>query len=189
MRALCRLAAMALITALSGLLCTASMADPATPRSERVAKYGSWSVVKKPSTYIIAETGQTGRHSLCSAAYFAENASLELQATNDRAWSVYVAAQGWNFSYGLKSLTIKSGAQQIHIPQAVYHGPMISAASHFLGGGKPVSIAALKALIAQGQPISIHDGRGRKLVTFPNDGSDLSAAFNRAIKCSLANQP
>jgi hypothetical protein len=129
-----------------------------------------------------------GRHIICSAAFFARNASLELQATDEEAWSIYVAADGWNYRYGLKALTIKSASQEIHINQALYHGPMISAMSHYLFEGRPVRIGKLKSLIAQGQPITIHDNRGRKLVTFPNSGNDLTKAFEQAIKCTLANR-
>ena len=171
-----------------GLLGVVSVADPATPESERVARYGSWSVVKKPATYVIAETGQRGRYYLCSAALFAQNASLEFEAKNDKAWSVYVAAKGWNYRGGVKGLTLKSGSQEISIAQAMYGGPMISATSHVLGG-KQIGMNVLKALIAQSQPIAIHDSSGRKLVTFPNTGSGLQNAFARVIQCSKSSQP
>jgi hypothetical protein len=176
---------------LAGGIASDSLADPATASSERVAKYGSWSVVKKPSTYIklndAGELIEKGRHFICSAALFASNASLELQATNDEAWSIYVAAKGWNYRHGLKTLTIKSGSQEIRISQALYDGSMISAMSHYIFGERPVPIETLKSLISLSQPISIHDNTGRKLVTFPNSGEDLVRAFNRAIDCTLAS--
>ena len=175
---------------LAGWITSESLADPATPRSERVAKYGSWSVVKKPSTYVIVndagEPVKQGRRFLCSAVLFASNASLEFQATNDEAWSIFVAADGWNYRYAIEALTIRSASKEIRIGQAVYHGPMISAASHYMGGGKPVPSGKLRSLFASGQPISIHSNTGRKLITFPNSGNDLAKAFNQAIDCTLA---
>lgn len=177
---------MLLCSTLSIGLALPTFSDPATPKSTRIATYGNWAVVQKPATYVIAGTGQTGRYTLCSAAFFASNASLEFEAKNDVAWSVYVAAQGWRYQNTLKSMTIKSGSQEIRIGQAVYGGPMISAASHNLNTGQPISIETLKRLMAQRQPISIHDNRGRKLVSFPNNGEHLEQAFAQAVKCSMS---
>lgn len=176
-----------ILTILLGLSGVGALADPATPNSERVAKYGSWSVVQKPATYVIAETGQRGRYYLCSAALFAQNASLEFEAKNDKAWSVYVAAKGWNYRRSVKGLTLKSSSQEISIAQAMYGGPMISATSHYLGSGQQIGMDKLKTLIAQSQPISVHDNSGRKLVTFPNRQNDLAKALDQAIKCTLTN--
>ena len=178
-----------LLVAFLGLSGPASLADPATSNSERVAKYGSWSVVKKPGTLIDVRTGERRRYYLCSAALFAQNASLEFEAKNDEAWSVYVAAEGWNYRNSIKGLTLKSGSQEIRIGQAMYGGPMISAMSHNLGSGQRIGMDKLKKLIAQSQPIAVHDSSGRKLVTFPNTGSDLRSAFARGIKCSISSKP
>ena len=164
-------------------------ADPATRNSEKVERFAYWYVVKKPATFIIAETGRQGRYTLCSAVLFAQTASLEFEAKNDMAWSVYVAETGWNYPFARKTMTLKSGTQAIRIPRALYGGAMISGMSHDLTGGRPIPMSTLRSFISQGKPISIHDERGRLLVTFPNDGNDLAQAFARATACSLANKP
>ncbi len=187
MKMFARHSTIVVLSILLGLSGVGALADPATPNSERVARYGSWSVVKKPGTLIDVRTGQRRRYYLCSAALFAKNASLEFEAKNDEAWSVYVAAQGWNYRNSIKGLTLKSGSQEISIAQAMYGGPMISATSHYLGSGQQIGMDKLKTLIAQSQPISVHDNSGRKLVTFPNRQNDLAKALDQAIKCTLTN--
>lgn len=164
-------------------------ADPATHNSERIARFGYWYVVKKPATFVIVGTGQRGRYSLCSAFFLGKNASLEFEAKNDKAWSVYVASKDWKYSFGTGTLTLKSGAQKIQIGSALFGGSMISGMSHNLQGGKPIPMKRFLSFISQGAPISFYDDRGRRLVTFPNEGSDLAQAFREAIKCSLANAP
>lgn len=164
-------------------------ADPATRDSERIERFGYWYVVKKPATYVIVGTGQRGRYSLCSALFLGKNASLEFEAKNDKAWSVYVANKSWSYSPGIRRLTLQSGSQKLGIAAALYGGAMISGMSHNLQGGKPIPMKGFLSFISRGEPISFYDDRGRKLVTFPNEGSDLIQAFRQAIKCSLANAP
>ena len=167
----------------------AAGADPATRSSERIERFGYWYVVKKPATYVVAETGQRGRYNLCSAVLFAQGASLEFEAKNDRAWSFYIAKDGWEYSFSRAPLTLKSGSESIRIPAALYGGSMISGMSHDLSAGSPITMDKLRALISEGEPISISDSRGRTIITFPNSGSDLPAAFGSAISCSMANSP
>jgi len=164
-------------------------ADPATRDSDRIAKYGYWYVVKKPATYVVAGTGKTGRYALCSAMFFGKNASLEFEAKNSKAWAFYVAYEDWEHPFGNKKLAISSGSQKIQIPSALYGGSMISGMSHNLQAGKPISMDTLLSFMSQGEPISFFDDRGNRLVTFPNAGDDLTNAFQRAIKCSVANAP
>lgn len=179
----------ALILVALTVFSTAVGADPATRNSERVERFGNWYVVKKPATFMIAETGQRGRYSLCSAMLFAKGASLEFEAKNDRAWSFYVAKDGWDYSFARGALTLKSGSKNIRIPAALYGGSMISGMSHDLMFGSPIPIDKLRALFSEGKLISISDGTGKTLITFPNSGSDLSKAFDAAIKCSMSNLP
>lgn len=176
---------------LLSLICfsTVAWADPATRKSEKVERFGYWYVVKKPATFVIAQTGQKGRYTLCSAVLFSKDGSLEFEAKNDQAWSFYASKKGWDYSFGRKKLTLKSGSREIRIPEALYGGSMISGMSHNFLAGRPISMATFRSFISQGKPISIHDNRGRLLVTFPNDGDDLSKAFKRAIECSLSNKP
>ena len=171
------------------LMSTAAAADPATRSSEKVERFGYWYVVKKPATYVDVSSGRRGRYTLCSAVLYAKTASLEFEAKNDQAWSFYAAEQGWDYPFGTRKLTLKSGSQQITIPAALYGGPMISGMSHNLQAGRPISMDKLRSLMAQSEPISLSDNRGRTLITFPNNGPDLVKAFDRAIRCSLAHAP
>jgi hypothetical protein len=179
---------MALLMSLT-LLSMAVDADPATRSSEKVERFGYWYVVKKPATYVDARTGRRGRYTLCSAVLFARTASLEFEAKNDRAWSFYVAKEGWDYPIGTRKLTLSSGSQEIQIPAALYGGSMISGMSHDLLAGRPISMDRLRSFISEGEPISLSDSQGKARVTFPNKGPDLLKAFDRAIRCSLANAP
>lgn len=169
------------------LLSTVAGADPATRNSERVERFGNWYVVRKPATYMIPETGPRGRYFLCSAILFAKGASLEFEAKNDKAWSFYVAKDVWSYSFARGPLTLKSGSKSIRIPAALYGGSMISGMSHELMAGSPIPMDKLRALMSEGKPISISDGTGKTLITFPNSGSDLPKAFDAAINCSMSN--
>ena len=166
-----------------------ALADPATPRSERVAQYGQWYVVRKPASYVLAETGKRGRYNLCSAMFFGQSASLEFEAKNERAWAIYVAAKGWRYPVARRALSLRSGRQAIRLPRALYGGAMISGMSHDLSAGKPISMRTLQAFMAQGRPIEILDSKGRRLVSFPNSGDELTRAFRQAIACSVRAAP
>ncbi|MCP9481630.1 hypothetical protein NNA36_06600 [Shimia sp. CNT1-13L.2] len=189
MKTLAKLPFLALVLIGFGLIATATSADPATRNSKKVERFGHWYVVKKPATYLIPQTGKKGRYTLCSAVLFAQTASLEFEAKNDRAWSFYVAKSGWNYKFARGRLSLRSGSRQIKIPAALYGGAMISGMSHDLQSGSRISISKLQSFIAQGKPISVYDNRGKQLVAFPNEGSDLAKAFESAIRCSLANAP
>lgn len=164
-------------------------ADPATPDSERIAQHGDWWVVRKPATYVILDTGKRGRYHLCGAAYFRNDGWLEFEAKNEKAWSIYVADMGWSYQGGLSEMTLESGSKTIRFRAAMYGGPMISAMSHYFGGGEPISMQELEALMSQDAPISIVDDRGRTLATFPNNGHDLRRAFADAVACSMKRAP
>lgn len=160
-----------------------ALAQPATRETARIASYGAWNVVRKDAQFIDVATGQRGTYKVCSAVLWARTASIEFEIKNEVAFGVYVGAADWSFRPRRGPLSLRSGGREIRIAEGMYAGPMVSGASQGFGAGATSTVTELERLAAARAPISVHDNRGRTMITFPNSGSDLQSALTRAKRC------